>query len=155
MRQILVITAGFLIGACLVAMYLTHFRQPALKIVEIGGVGQYERPAEPMAEEVGKNKGDGAEEFEEYLSQVRHWNGGQPKPTAKSSEKESIVNNAKNIPSIRPPPVRQIAQKGEEVQVSDEDLFWARREEVNPFIKHILEAVDDASSMVLFTGHRA
>lgn len=144
MKQIVLVVVGFVVGVSIVSLYLNHFQSRGVAVpVDI----VKDEPEDEEAINLVTDR-DGEEELAEYLSEAI---GTIVKPRAVSPAKvESTPKQSEHIApptSPAPPKVYPIA--------SDEDLYWAQEEEPNPFIKHVMDAVDKPTSMVLFTGHSA
>ena len=100
-----------------------------------------------FSQNVDENRSGAADDdFEDYLTDVSRLSGS--KVMAKPQSKRSIK-----------PPSPMITSKGKGIKLEQDNIqslySWARVEETNPFIRHVLRAVKEPSSLVLFTGRSA
>lgn len=148
MKQVVLVVAGLVVGISIVIIYLNHFQSPDIAPVGI----ELDDPQE--TETIIITDKDGDEELAEYLSEAI---GSPVKPLTRPQAKVESVPKEESVGATTPMKSRPLKAKvfPGGLKVSDEDLFWARVEEPNPFIKYIMKAVDKPASMVLFTGHSA
>ncbi len=128
-QGLITLLLGFVLGVSLVIVYL-HFisRADVLRLSQ----GQPE-----------SRSGGADDDFEGYLADASRLSG--PKHKGRSAPIQLLE-------PPRPPPPRLSPPQAQNM----EDLYsWANLEEPNPFIRHVLRAVTEPSSLVLFTGHSA